>query len=314
MRYRAQVEDYLSKKVETMLATVIGPGNAVVRVSAEIDTEATTLTSEKFDPDGQVVRSQTQTEDTTNSSEARAAGGAAGVSANVPEKSQAAPEAARPISTSEQSRKNRTTTYEINRTTTSVTRNPGTIKNVTAAVFVTPRTIAAAPTVGTDGKPAPAAPPQVQKRTPQELEGLRQVVINALGLKPAPGQSLDTLVTLQEVPFQAVEQNAMQLEAVRATRAGWQNWVELASRWVAVLGAIVVLIVFWRMLNRQKPEPVPIEVLSMTPENAARALPNASNVTPELLNDLIKQKPAHIGIALREWVSAGNTNVPAGKN
>ncbi len=41
-------------------------------------------------------------------------------------------------------------------------------------------------------------------------------------------------------------------------------------------------------------------------------MPNASNVTPELLNDLIRQKPANIGIALRDWVSAGN--VPAGKN
>ena len=52
----------------------------------------------------------------------------------------------------------------------------------------------------------------------------------------------------------------------------------------------------------------------MTPENAARSLPNASNVTPELLNDLIKQKPANIGLALRDWVSAGNAPAPAGKN
>ena len=36
MRYKAQVEDYLAKKVETMLSAVIGPGNAVVRVSADI--------------------------------------------------------------------------------------------------------------------------------------------------------------------------------------------------------------------------------------------------------------------------------------
>ena len=32
IRYRQQVEDYLSRKVESMLAQVIGPGNAVVRV------------------------------------------------------------------------------------------------------------------------------------------------------------------------------------------------------------------------------------------------------------------------------------------
>ncbi|HYD84109.1 MAG TPA: flagellar basal-body MS-ring/collar protein FliF, partial [Opitutus sp.] len=51
MRYRQQVEDYFAKKVESMLAAVIGPGNAVVRVSAEIETEATTLTAERFDPE-----------------------------------------------------------------------------------------------------------------------------------------------------------------------------------------------------------------------------------------------------------------------
>jgi flagellar M-ring protein FliF len=37
----------LAKKVESMLAAVIGPGNAVVRVSADIDTEATTEMSEE---------------------------------------------------------------------------------------------------------------------------------------------------------------------------------------------------------------------------------------------------------------------------
>ena len=78
MKYRQQVEDYFAKKVESMLAAVIGPGNAVVRVSAEIDTEATTLTQEKYDPDGQVLRSQTTTEDVIVTTESRAAGGAVG--------------------------------------------------------------------------------------------------------------------------------------------------------------------------------------------------------------------------------------------
>src|SRR3954468_2526006 len=143
MKYRQQVEDYLSKKVETMLAQVIGPGNAVVRVSAEIDTEATTSTLEKYDPEGQVVRSQTITEDVTNASEQRANGGAVGVSANNPDKT--SPDSgARPTSVTEQNRKNRTTTYEINRVTTNTTRNPGTVKNLSAAVFIAQRAPAAA--------------------------------------------------------------------------------------------------------------------------------------------------------------------------
>jgi flagellar M-ring protein FliF len=312
MRYRQQMEDYLSKKVETMLATVIGPGNAVVRVSAEIETEATTQTSEKYDPDGQVVRSQTSTEDVTNTSEARSSGGATGVSANVPDKSPGSPDTARPTSISEQNRKNRTTTYEINRTTTNTTRNPGTLKNVTAAVFIAPKMIASAPGVGADGRPAPAAAPQVQKRTPQELEALRQVVINALGLKPVPGVPLDSLVSLQETEFQAVDRLPMMAEAAQSGETKLQTYFELGSRWVAVAGAAIVFLVFWRMLKRQKPEPVPIEVLSLNPDTGNRTSANPGQVTPELLNELIRQKPANIGLALRDWVSAGTA--PAGKN
>ena len=310
MRYKQQVEDYLAKKVETMLAAVIGPGNAVVRVSAEIDTEATTLTSEKFDPEGQVVRSQTQTDDTTNSTEARTTGGAAGVSANVPEKSAGAADAARPLSTSEQNRKNKTTTYEINKTTTNVTRNPGTVRNVTAAVFIAPRLIpVAADPASPKGTPTPE--PQVQKRSAQELDALRQVVVNALGLKPAAGQPLDALVSLQEVAFQSGLQAPLPLEAA-AGETSLQTWFELASRWAAFAGAAIVLLVFLRVLSRQKPEPVPVEVLSMSPEAATRALPNNNAITPELLNELIRHKPANVGVALRDWVAAGAS--PASKN
>ena len=62
------------------------------------------------------------------------------------------------------------------------------------------------------------------------------------------------------------------------------------------------------MLSRQRPEPVPIEVLSLTPEAANRALPSSNGITPDLLNELIRQKPANIGVALRDWVAAGTKN------
>ncbi len=312
MRYKQQVEDYLSKKVETMLATVIGPGNAVVRVSADIDTEATTVSSEKWNPEGQVVRSQTSTKDINNTAETRAAGGAAGVSANVPEKSQGtATDAARPVSTSEQNRENRTTTYEIDRTTTNTTRTPGTVKNVSAAVLLATRMVTATADPAAP-KDAPAPQPQAQKRSAQELDALRQVVMNALGLKAQPGQPLESIVSLQEVTFQAAVPLPGQIEAVSGeTRV--QSWFELASRWAAVAGAALVLIIFWRMFSKQKPEAVPVEVLSMTPDAASRALPNASNVTPELLNELIRSKPANVGVTLRDWVAAGSAQ-PAGKN
>lgn len=309
MRYRQQVEDYLSKKVETMLFAVIGPGNAVVRVSAEIETEATTQQQEKYDPEGQVVRSQTVTEDINNTTEARANGGVVGVSANVPEKGQnGAAEAARPTSSSEQNRKNRTTSYEINRTTTNVTRNPGTVKSVTAAVFIAPRLVPpAAPAAGADPKAAPAAP-QEQKRTPEELNALRQIVVNALGLKPLPGQSVDSLVSLQEISFQSTEHAPAQIAAMQ-NETKIQGWFEMARPWAAIGGAVIVLLVFLRMLSKQRPEPVPVEVLSLSPTSGNNGLANSQAITPELLNELIRQKPGNIGTALRNWVAE-----PASKN
>lgn len=307
MRYRQQVEDYLSKKVETMLSAVIGPGNAVVRVSAEIDTEATTLTSEKFDPESQVVRTTTQTDDTTNSTEAKAAGGATGVSANVPEKAQGVAADGRPVNVSEQNRKNKTITYEINKITTNTTRTPGSVKNVTAAVFVAPKISVPAP--GPDGKPAE---PQVQKRTPQELDALRQVVINALGLRPVAGQTLESLVSLQEMTFQGAERTP-DFAATNTTETRIQGWLEVARSWAAIGGAFIALVIFWRMFSREKPEPVPVEVLSLPPDAQARALNSPNTVTPELLNELIRQKPANVGVALRDWMAAGST-ATANKN
>ena len=129
---------------------------------------------------------------------------------------------------------------------------------------------------------------------------MRQIVINALGLKPEAGQPVESLVTLQEVSF-VTEPISEQVQAIQAENK-WQGWIEAASRWSAVIGAGVVLLVFLRMLSRQKPEPVPVEVLAMPPEMAARSLQIGSAVTPEMLNELIKQKPINIGTALRDWV------------
>ena len=108
------------------------------------------------------------------------------------------------------------------------------------------------------------------------------------------------------MPFQSIERIPAQVEAIQ-TENRWQGWIEASSRWAAVIGAGIIFLIFWRMLRRQRPEPVPVEVLSLSPENAHRVLPSSNGITPDLLNELIKQKPANIGVALRDWVAAGST-------
>lgn len=286
MRYRQQVEDYFSKKVESMLAAVVGPNSAIVRVSADIDTEATSQMQEKYDPEGQVIRSQTQTEATTVSVEGKAQGGAVGVSSNTPDRANVADQETARTNNAETSTKNRTTTFEIGKIVTNVTRGPGTIKSLTASVFVAER-------LGPDGK--------ALKRTAEELQALKQVVINALGLKATSSMSTDQMVSLQEMPFQGetVPQELQRLQ----TETRVQSWIEVASRFLPLVIALGVLGFFWKTLKKQKVDPVPMELLSEPPDATKRALQTPGALTPELLNELIRQKPSNIGMALREWSS-----------
>lgn len=290
IRYRQQVEDYFARKVEGMLIPVLGAGQAIVRVSAEIDNESATLTEEKFDPESAVIRTQSNTEDSNSSTEARK-GGVTGVAGNTPGAPAAAAEPERPTITNAQNRKNNSVSYEINRTTSNVKRNPGGIKSLTAAVFV-----AARPPAG-EGKPSTA-------RTPAELDGLRRIVVNALGLKPAAGQTLEDLVSLQESPFQAPVAEAAIERMSTETRV--QSWVETSSRYAAVAIALGAFFIFFRMLRGSRPEPVPVDLLTAVSANGSSrngASVNTGALTPEMLNELIRQKPANVGTALRDWVA-----------
>src|SRR5687768_310569 len=83
LEMRKKTELYLSKKAEGMLETVLGPGQAVVRVSAEMNFDTLTRMEEKFDPEGQVLRSATTTDESMDSLSSSPAAAAPGVDINT---------------------------------------------------------------------------------------------------------------------------------------------------------------------------------------------------------------------------------------
>ena len=282
MKLRKSVEDYFANKVETMLAKVLGPGSAVVRVSADLDVESTTRTEEKFDPDGQVLRTDTSTEDTTVTNESDAAkAGNAGVSSNTPQQNGGETNGKGPGKNSEQIRKNKSLNYEINHVTLSSVRAPGTVSRVTAAVFV-----------------ASKATP----RTPAEMDSLRKMVVNALGVKAASEKEAANIVSMEEVAFDnPPAQKAGILDmAMRNT--------DLVKNGVAILVAVVLILFFLRMVKKAKPDEIPIEVFSPigVGANGKEAAPR--EVSVELLNEMIRQKPENVGAALRDWMSTNGNN------
>ena len=288
MKYRQQIENYLSTKVETMLSTVLGLGSAVVRVSADVNAEAATVVEEKFDPENQIARMENLTEDSTSTLEKTdgSAGGAAGVAANTPQQPGAADGSGKPTKNSTTTKTSRTQNYEINRVTTNTTKNPGAITRVTAAVFLKP------PTAAEGAQPTP--------RTPAETDKLRQMVANALGITARTPKDLEQIVSITELPFAHVA------TANVVPESGFSGLREAVGPAAALLLAAAVFLIFFRTINKTKPEQITFELIEEEAVHQQHMLPQTMNhkISPELLNDLIRQKPENVSATIREWLSA----------
>lgn len=64
---KKEIEDYLIKKAQSMVVSVFGYGNAILKVDTQLDFSKIEKTMEQFDPKGQVIRSESSTgKDCTN--------------------------------------------------------------------------------------------------------------------------------------------------------------------------------------------------------------------------------------------------------
>jgi flagellar M-ring protein FliF len=81
LEYRRELEAYLAEKAEKMLAQHLGPGRAVVQVSADINFQRVKETQKTYAPDGKVVKTERQS---TSKSTGGGPRGVAGAASNVP--------------------------------------------------------------------------------------------------------------------------------------------------------------------------------------------------------------------------------------
>ncbi|MBN1404009.1 MAG: flagellar M-ring protein FliF [Opitutales bacterium] len=283
-KFRKNLEDYFTRKVETMLARIVGPQNVVARVSVELDTEATTVTADTYDPNGQVVRNQSQTDEVNRTSEVRTNSGVVGVAANTPDAAAAAP--AEPSNNSEESRKNKSVSYEISHSRVETVKAPGGVNRVSAAVFIARRYTG-------EGAERVENP-----RSADELEQIRQMIVQAIGVEEPQGSPVP-LVTLAEADF--VPQVDLAEESQPDMVETIFSWVEMLRNFIAVGVAAIIFLVFLRILKRHKPESYSLEIMDEDISGGKKGSDVAPRLTPELLNELIREKPENVSTALRNW-------------
>lgn len=176
---KATTEAQLQTRIKDIVEGVVGAGAARVQVTADIDHSRSTTQEQKFDPDGQVVRSTStngsQSQDTTG----QADGGVTATN-NIP--GGAAPNTA-PIG-STNSENTETTNYEISNTTTTTVKEPGEVKKLSVSVAV-------------DGKYTPAAggkgEPTYAPRTAEEVQQIKTLVAAAVGIDETRGDKIEVV-------------------------------------------------------------------------------------------------------------------------
>jgi flagellar M-ring protein FliF len=128
---QAAVEERIRRTVTDIVEGVVGQGNARVQVTAEMDFNRVSETSERFDPEGRVVRSTSTTEETSSNAE-RSRGVSAG--ANVPDTT--APQASSGGAENANTSSQETVNYEISHTTRTEISEGGRIRRLSVAVAV----------------------------------------------------------------------------------------------------------------------------------------------------------------------------------
>lgn len=175
---KSEVEQRIARQVKTLVEGVVGAGRARVNVSADLELARVTVQEEKYDPDGQVIRSESTTDE--NSKEKSADGaGQASVAANIP----GAPGAAGDSNANTSGRQESTTNYEISKSVRTEVQEPGAVKRLSVAVAVDGATA-----ISKDGKPGAYTP-----RTAEEMQRLEQLVRTSIGFSTDRGDQVSVV-------------------------------------------------------------------------------------------------------------------------
>jgi len=163
----------LSHAVETMLDESLGPGEARADASVVMDFDQIHQTTEQYDPNGQVARSeQTIQSSDTNATQPQTVT----VQNNLPH----AAAASGPPTGSVQKRQEDTTNYEISRTVRTLVHDQPDISRISIAVMVDWKQV-----LGPKGKPV------LEPRSPAELAAIEALVKSAIGFDAKRGDTVE---------------------------------------------------------------------------------------------------------------------------
>jgi flagellar M-ring protein FliF len=230
---QASYEKRLRQQVETIVSSVVGPGHSRVQVNADFDFNRITQTSDKFDPDGRVIRSSQTREESNSNGEnnQQVTVGNELPGANQKPTADTAPR--------DQSRKSEEiVNYEISRTTKTEVIEGGRVNRLSVAVLVDG-------TYGKDDK----GDITYQPRSKDELDQIGTLVRSAIGFDQKRGDQVDVVnLRFAETPTMIIPQPTGWLETMHFNKDDIMRAIEMAV--MGVLGLVVLLFVVRPLVRR----------------------------------------------------------------
>jgi flagellar M-ring protein FliF len=173
---RAGFEKRMRNQVEAIVSSVVGAGRARVELSADFDYNKITQTSDKFDPEGRVLRSSQTREESSATAENS---GQVTVNNELPG-SQAKDNA--PTARDQSKKTEETNNYEISRTTKTEVTEAGRVNRISVAVLV-------------DGSYSKNEKGEMvyQERSKDQLDRIAALVRSAIGFEQKRGDQVEVV-------------------------------------------------------------------------------------------------------------------------
>ncbi|HRO00348.1 flagellar basal-body MS-ring/collar protein FliF [Nitrobacter sp.] len=314
---RAAFEKRMRSQVEAIVSSVVGNGRARVQLSADFDYNKITQTSDKFDPEGRVLRSSQTREESSLTADNN---GQVTVNNELPGNQPSD----NPNTARDQSKKSEeTNNYEISRTTKTEVTEAGRVNRISVAVLVD-----GTYTRNDQGQTVYA------ERSKEQLDRIATLVRSAIGFDQKRGDQVEVVNLKFAEPPAAMPlgEPAGLLGMMTLTKDDVMYVVELGV--MALLGLVVTFMVIRPLVQRilaaepaapsappaaALPVPAPAAA-SVQPAETGQNLIPGSNATAQLIDvaqvqgqvhaqsvhrvgELAERNPAETASIIRQWLA-----------
>jgi flagellar M-ring protein FliF len=306
---RAGFEKRMRSQVEAIVSSVVGSGRARVQLSADFDYNKITQTSDKFDPEGRVLRSSQTREESSATAESN---GQVTVNNELPgaQRQDNAPAARDQSKKSEE-----TNNYEISRTTKTEVTEAGRVNRISVAVLV-------------DGSYSKNDKGEMvyAERSKEQLDRIATLVRSAIGFDQKRGDQVEVVnLRFADAPaIVPVSEPSGLLGMFQFTKDDLMYGIELAV--MLLLGLVVLFMVVRPLVKRVlASEPVAALASAALPALADSSAPaTGQNLVPgaaaqmidvaqvqgqvhaqsvHRVGELAQQNPSETASIIRQWLS-----------